>query len=174
MLYYTGIGSRTVPDDIVRMMRYIGKQLADKWTVRSGFADGADKAFCYGADKVNGPMENYLPWVGFNGAPLNDPRFICINNIKAKHIAEKHHSNWKACSPAARELHTRNVFQVLGSDLQTPSDMIVCWTPGASGSGGTGQAIRIARGYGIPVFDLASVSQQKALSEFVTQTEEGI
>ena len=48
----------------------------------------------------------------------------------------------------------RNALQVLGTDGQTPVDFIMCWTPNGSGSGGTGQAIRIARALNIPVFDL--------------------
>lgn len=177
MLYYAGIGSRATPDDVIEMMRSIGRQLADKWTVRSGFADGADKAFCFGAEEVEGPMENYLPWAGFNGAPLDDPRFIYMDDtnsdllFKAQMVAQKYHPNWPACSPAAKKMHTRNVMQVLGHDLQTHSDMVVCWTPRASGSGGTGQAIRIARAYGIPVFDIASEEQRVALCAFVEKME---
>lgn len=175
MLYYAGIGSRSTPDHIQASMQIIGKQLAERWTLRSGFADGADKAFAFGADEGNGYMQNYLPWIGFNGAPNNDSRFIFIDDpeimAKAGEIARKYHPNWAACSPAARNMHRRNVFQVLGHDLNTPSDMVVCWTPGASGSGGTGQAIRIARAYGIPVYDIADVQQQVALCEFVNKLE---
>ena len=35
------------------------------------------------------------------------------------------------------------------------SKFVICWTKNGKGTGGTGQAIRIAKGFGIPVFDLA-------------------
>ena len=120
-------------------------------------------------------MENYLPWQGFNGAPINDNRFIYVDDpdlmAAAGEIARKFHPNWAACSSAARNMHRRNVFQVLGHDLKTHSHMVVCWTPRGSGSGGTGQAIRIARGYGIPVFDLAIEEHKQKLVDFVALQE---
>ncbi len=45
-------------------------------------------------------------------------------------------------------------FQVLGSDLETPVSFVVCWTIGGKISGGTGQALRIAKDLGIPIFNL--------------------
>jgi hypothetical protein len=42
---------------------------------------------------------------------------------------------------------------VLGLDLETPSKFIICWTKNGKGQGGTGQALRIAKEYGIPIFD---------------------
>jgi hypothetical protein len=178
MLYYAGIGSRQTPDSVLLQMQSIGEQLADRWTVRSGFADGADKAFAFGADKVNGPMQNFVPWQGFNDAPNSreDGRFW-YHQMSAEHmneaynIARKYHPNWKACSEAAKKMHTRNVFQVLGPDLNTLSDMVICWTPNGSGSGGTGQAIRIARAYAIPVFDIAIEDNQRLLVDFVHKME---
>lgn len=177
MLYYAGIGSRSTPEDVLGMMTNIGQQLADVWTLRSGFADGADKAFAYGTEQADGKMENYLPWAGFNGAPDDDDRFIVMSQVansiwhQAYELSAKYHPNWEACSQAARKMHTRNVFQVLGHDLKTHSHMVVCWTPRGSGSGGTGQAIRIARAYGIPVFDLALEEHKQKLCDYVALQE---
>ena len=53
-------------------------------------------------------------------------------------------------------MHIRNVAQVLGNDLKDHSRFVVCWTKGGLGQGGTGQAIRIARKFCVPVFDLGS------------------
>lgn len=55
---------------------------------------------------------------------------------------------------ASAALISRNTYQILGHDGVDPSDAVLCWTPHGSGSGGTGQAIRIARHVGIPVVDL--------------------
>jgi hypothetical protein len=48
----------------------------------------------------------------------------------------------------------RNTHQVLGKDCMTPCHMIVCWTSDGKPSGGTGQAIRIAEYYRIPILNL--------------------
>ena len=59
-------------------------------------------------------------------------------------------------SHAAQRLHARNCFQILGAKLDTPVSDVVCWTPNGSGSGGTGQAIRLAEMMNIPVWDLGN------------------
>jgi hypothetical protein len=43
--------------------------------------------------------------------------------------------------------------------------MVVCWTPGARGRGGTGSAIRLARSREIPVHDLADVAARRHLGQ---------
>lgn len=48
----------------------------------------------------------------------------------------------------------RNGCQVLGLELDKPSNMVICYTPDGLPSGGTGQAIRIAESYRIPVINL--------------------
>ena len=169
MLYYAGIGSRQTPNDVLEEMKSIAYQLAvQNWTLRSGFADGADMAFTEGADAANGEMEQYIPWVGFNNSPKKDDRFICLEPDEEQYaIAEYFHPNWKACSPAAKKLHARNVNQILGRDLDTPSKMVICWTPNGKAGGGTGQAIRIANYYEVPIFDLALAETRDKLNEFL-------
>lgn len=169
MLYYAGIGSRQTPVDVLEEMKSIAYQLAQQnWTLRSGFAGGADMAFTEGADAIDGGMEQYIPWSGFNNAPRNDDRFICLEPSKEQlDIAEYFHPAWNKCSPAAKKLHARNVNQILGKDLDTPSKMVICWTPNGKAGGGTGQAIRIAQYYSVPIFDLALVETRDKLNEFL-------
>ena len=38
-------------------------------------------------------------------------------------------------------------------ELDIPSDFLICWTKDAREEGGTGMTIRIARDYGVPVFN---------------------
>ncbi|KKL28628.1 hypothetical protein LCGC14_2373270, partial [marine sediment metagenome] len=71
-------------------------------------------------------------------------------------MAAQFHPAWRACTPTARKFHARNCYQVLGNDLKTPADFIVCWTPNGKQIGGTGQALRIAREYKIPVINFGS------------------
>jgi len=45
-MYYSGIGSRSTPENILHMMGDVAYRLANKgWILRSGGADGADNAF---------------------------------------------------------------------------------------------------------------------------------
>lgn len=176
MNHYTGIGSRSTPVVILNLMAQLGRMLSKQnYILRSGHADGADQAFERGVDFDK--MQIFLPWPTFNNPPRysalvdEEPRgFIDTQGMhcekEAAEIAEKFHPNWGACSRGARSLHTRNVYQVLGHDLKTPSKFVICWTPGASRGGGTGQALRIAEDRKIPIFDLADeVSLRTVLSK---------
>jgi len=149
--YYAGIGSRETPKEIIELFESLGTYFAKKGLIlRSGGADGSDKAFENGCDKVNGEKEIYLPWSGFNGS---DSKLI-VSNPKAFEIAEKYHPYWFNLKQGAQKLQARNSHQVLGKDLETLSAFVICWTKKGKGSGGTGQAIRIAKAYNIPVFDM--------------------
>lgn len=148
--YYAGIGSRETPVDVLEYFTLIGALFALKGLVlRSGGAQGADKAFEVGCDRVNGLKEIYLPWKYFERSNSN----LIISDPKAYGIAEQFHPYWQNLSDGARKLQARNSHQVLGMDLETPSQFVICWTKDGKGSGGTGQAIRIANHYGVSVFD---------------------
>lgn len=167
-LIYAGIGSRETPSNIIDMMYYIADYLSPNWTLRSGYADGADMAFASEVMLRKGNFEMYIPWSGFNGAPRNDPRFIVPDfTPELMALAEKFHPAWNKCSYGAKKLHARNGCQILGRDLKTPVNMVVCWTPGGKGGGGTGQAIRIAKSLDIPIFDLAIENKINELKRFI-------
>lgn len=151
MRTYTGIGSRQTPEEVLALMSRIAARAAVLgYVLRSGGAPGADKAFEEGCDAGDGQKEIYLPWKGFNQNP--SPLF----NIspEALELAERFHPNWAVCSPAARKLHARNGYQVLGLDLKSPSQMLICWTKAGVPSGGTGQALRIAYSHSVRVYNL--------------------
>lgn len=148
--YYAGIGSRETPEEIIKIMIQIAESLGKKGVIlRSGAAEGADTAFEVGCDNVNGRKEIYLPWRGFG----NSNSTLIVKDSKAFELVEKYHPGYLRLSQGALKLQARNSHQVLGLDLNTPSDFIVCYTPKGKGSGGTGQALRIAKDYSIPVFD---------------------
>lgn len=145
---YAGIGSRRTPKEILDLMVQIGEWLARKgYTLRSGGADGADSAFERGCDKAKGAKEIFLPWRGFN----NNPSPLYTIDPVAMNMAAGYHPAWGRCSPGAQKLHARNVHQVLGKTLKSPVKFIVCWT---DGTGGTEQALRIARHLGIKIVNL--------------------
>lgn len=140
MTVYAGIGSRATPDNILGKMRNAGSWHASLgYILRSGGAIGADTAFEQGARSVTGQVEIYL---------ASD----CT--AEAEELSSKFHNNWDACSSYARRLHGRNAMIILGKNLDDPVDFVMCWTKGGYTVGGTGQAIRIANHYGIPVINL--------------------
>lgn len=179
----TGIGSRETPDDIMALMTRIGTACeAAGGRLRSGGAGGADLAFEAGwRDPAN--CEIYHPWRGFRpkigdtqvdieralgrkrpeygtGAPI-----ILGGEIleRAQDMAAAYHPNWDRCSSGARALHSRNMPQVMGAKLDHLSDIVVCWTPGGGATGGTGQAIRVARDRGVRVANLQRTDDRRAL-----------
>lgn len=158
MKHYAGIGSRETPKVIGQQMTEIAKLLASKdYVLRSGGADGADLDFEKGAGDLK---EIFVPWPGFNGS--DSKLFECSD--EAFIMAEKFHPRWNKLSAAGKKFMARNCYQVLGFDLKTPVEFIVCWTPNGGIEGGTGQALRIARDYKIPVFNL---QKEKALGELM-------
>lgn len=149
---YAGIGSRSTPLHVLDMMTNFASNMEKAgWTLRSGGADGADTAFEKGV-KATSHQEIFLPWRYFNE---NTSKRYEVS-WEAMEIAKQFHPAWHNCSSAAKKLHARNVHQVLGQFLDNPSKFVLCYTPNGSGSGGTGQAIRIAQFYKIPVFDLGN------------------
>lgn len=154
-LIYAGIGSRRTPEIVLAQMFSIAEQLSDSWVLRSGHADGADMSFEQGCISGNGKMEIYVPWFGFNGAPTDHEDYIRPKASKElAEYASRFHPAWDKCSDAAKLLHMRNVCQIIGLDGLTPATMVICYTKGGSGAGGTGQALRIAQAHNIPIFDL--------------------
>ena len=159
MRYYTGVGSRSTPTDILTTMTQFAKSIPT-WTLRSGHAKGADSAFELGAELI----DIYIPIIGFNQGYGNEYQLVTsLSNYQdAYDIAKEIHPAWNHCSRFAKLTHTRNVFQVLGNNLDTPSDLLVCWTPDGAeheseispSTGGTATAIALAIQNGVPVFNL--------------------
>lgn len=136
-------------------MRMVGKELGAKgWVLRSGGAEGADKAFENGFDTVNGLKEIYLPYKGFNKS--SSPRFhVCKEALQ---LASEIHPNWPACTSVARLLHARNTYQVLGQGLDRPSDVLLYWCEDEK-VGGTRTALKLAERWNVPRIKVITVEQ---------------
>lgn len=166
---YAGIGSRKAPlAQLERMTRAARRLAAMGYTLRSGAADGADLAFEAGAGEKK---EIFLPWKEFNGSTSS---FVSPSR-DAMDVAAAVHPAWSRLSPAAQKLQARNSHQILGEDLRTPCDFVICWTPDgaetekerAAATGGTGQAIALASRWGVPVFNFARPDAGERLHAFV-------
>jgi len=144
--YYAGIGSRATPKDIKRLMQRISRQLSCYgYTLRSGGAIGADRAF---ESAYYGEKEIFTP---------KDVTYRAIQNAKLFHPA------WDHVSPYAQLLLARNSQIILGGNLDKPVEFVVCYTPEAREIGGTGQAIRVAKGHNIRVHNLGYPEQVKLI-----------
>lgn len=150
---YVGIGARKTPEPVLRKMRQAATFLAREGCIlRSGGAKGADSAFEDGCDAVGGKKEIFLPWKGFNGNPSKHYG----TTREARILASRFHPNWEVIGPAGRDFHGRNCYQILGQDLETPAKFVLCWTDQGRIEGGTGQALRMALHYEIPIFNFGN------------------
>jgi len=146
--FYTGIGSREVYPYVFKMGMLIAQELANYgFILRSGGAEGMDTAFEQGCDAVDGRKEIYLPWKNFN----QNPSHLYSPSNLAFEYAAAFHPKWNQLSDGVKKLHARNSHQVLGFDLETPSRCVICYS---EGSGGTEQALRIAKEIDIPIINL--------------------
>lgn len=175
-MYYTGVGSRETPEEVMLLFVEVAKYLAKQgYILRSGCAKGADTAFEEGCDIAEGDKEIYLPWESFEGSSsklvishISTENLTAIETSKKAYtLASQFHPYWKNLSQGAKKLQARNGHQLLGKDLNTPSKFVLCWTPNGSGSGGTGQAIRIAKHYKIPVFDAGNYKLENLRKEIL-------
>ena len=145
---YAGIGSRQTPPEMLEKMTAIAYYLDRRgYVLRSGGASGADSAF----DKGSTKKEIYLPWRGFNGS---DSGLYDIPE-EAYKIASQILPEYSSCTDAIKRLKSRNMLQILGQDLNTPVEFVICWTQDGKLRGGTAAAIRLAYLREIRVFNLA-------------------
>jgi hypothetical protein len=150
-----GIGAQVTPMPALMAIEQVGMMLAMRGIKgRSGRAPGADTAFERGYTVINpalftafpGHVGHYLAW---------------------QDHASRYHPNWPACDETARKLHARNSAIICGPSLNEPVDAVVCWTNGGAVVGGTGQSLRVAAAYSIPVFNLAITGADAAFWCFV-------
>jgi hypothetical protein len=141
--YYAGIGSRQTPSTVCTVMTFIARKLEKQgYILRSGAAEGADTAFENGVAFTEN-TEIFYP------NDLNIPE-------RAFEIAAEIHPAWHMCNEFAKYCHARNILQVLGRNLQTPVDFVICWTVNGAKKGGTRTAIVLAEKLNIPVYNLAT------------------
>ena len=152
--FYSGIGARRTPPEVLRLMTRAAFALLKRgYVLRSGHAIGADTAFERGAGQA---AQIFLPAPGWRGSASTFHAAALGEGIwgRAREIAAAHHPAFATISRFVQDLHTRNVFQVLGPALESPSEFVLCWTADGEATGGTGQALRVAATYGVPVYNL--------------------
>jgi hypothetical protein len=126
----------------------LGRRLAELgFTLHSGGArkkDGtgisADTAFEQGCDEAQGPKRIFLPYKGFH----KSTSLLYTQCEDAEEMAHYYYHQPRITSQYILRLMARNCYQILGADLESPVDIVICWTKGGKVTGGTGQALRIA------------------------------
>lgn len=189
---YTGIGSRAITKYISRDLVEVAFVLAIRgYLHRAGGAIGSDWSYHFGAilahrflgnlgERV--PLESLtlalIPWEGFNSLSRRDAWVTDRIDKRAFELAKKYHGGWDKLSQAVRKLMARNVHQVLGLDLDSISEFVVAFTPdGVDGvtrkttqkTGGTGQAIRLAADYNVPVRNIGDSDVRKRMKAWVNE-----
>ncbi|QYC51529.1 hypothetical protein key_038 [Erwinia phage KEY] len=178
--YYTGIGSRKAPEPVTDIMSDLAVILYNLgYILRSGRAEASDYAFQRGAEfAMRQPMissntktrqEIYIPNERFNACfgnigAINPSKFK--NYREAELLMEDIHPAGRRLKGFAREAHIRNMYQVLGQDLNTPSDLVILWAKPKGQfevDGGTNSAFQLARLYKIPTFNLYKQEDKEAL-----------
>lgn len=164
---YAGIGSRQTPKEVIALMEKLGATMARQgFILRSGGAPGADQAFERGCDRAHGRKVIYLPWEKFEGN--KSPLFEVSE--EAMDIARQIHPAWDKCSDGVRRLLSRNVYQMLGLDLNYPARFAICWTDHSTG--GTDFALQIAEEYDIPFFNMADHDDDEVMTKLAQFIQE--
>lgn len=199
--YLTGIGSRKTPPEACELLYLLAAVLYSHGYIwRSGGAAGADEAieqgvldhphYKPGSSYGDVTLEVYLPWTAFEPVQGEEAKsenvkkgYLLSSRLPTYHQAQE----WATCfhpigdqlreKRGAFALHTRNVFQVLGQNLQTPSARVYCWAPPTSDelvTGGTRTAVKCAQLNRIPVVNLAKEASYTAIHRFVHRTFEAL
>lgn len=153
MAFYTGVGSRETPAEVISVMEDAAFRLARLgFTLRSGKAGGADEAFQVGMQKYYESLDNelqeeyrtrlaeiYIPWDGFASDndklwdlwdyPLNYTDYLMPDQKPVRDaLVEEIHPNFEALKRkrGAFALHSRNVHQVLGANVLEPRPSAFC------------------------------------------------
>lgn len=169
----TGIGTRKTDKQAFAMLYNIARRMAHQgWELRSGGAIGADTAWERGWDGFDA-KQIFLT----RGTSLVIAKNTACGHIsyygdiwlEAEDIASRIHPRWENLDEASQALHTRNVFQILGLDLQSKTDVVAAYAPPAGNSvkGGTATAFNLARAKGIPTFNLWTIDGQRQFFAFV-------
>lgn len=185
-MIYAGIGARKTPGHTLHSMDQVGAHMFNAGHIlRSGGAQGADRAFEIGADRARGLKRNarfgdvdaidipdlkeiYLPVKGWQGN--NSPHYTV--SWEAMEVAAHFHPRWDPLPTFVKLLMGRNSYQLLGLNLKTKADFVICWTPDGHIVGGTGQALRMAAYYEIPVINFGSLSLQQVNDRLMHILEE--
>jgi hypothetical protein len=155
------------------IIQAISQHMMDRgWDLSSGGAYGTDECFMtpYRAHpqrcqywSPGGRRENY--WQPMRPLYAELDAFDMAEDL----IGAAH---WNNLEDFGQRAHARNIHIVMGHDLDTPVDLVICWTPNGEAVGGTRTAIVLAEARGIPVFNVGDIHATTArLENIIEQVE---
>lgn len=161
----TLVGTRSPPNDISHLANTIGSILSNNGCInRTGGAIGMDSDFAklYNISLI----ENYRH---------KSDQIGCINVFELDNIdiaielISQIVPHYDFLSEEDKQLHIRNCYQVLGKDLKTPSDVLICYCKVIGGKpiGGTATAITLARKHNIKIYNLYFEKDKKYICELL-------
>lgn len=166
--YFALVGSREGPtEQDFKTIKEAGRLITEAgFGISSGDAIGTDRAFHEGCmESVNYHKLNHRIYVvDFNGNRYNRAKhyghFIDASKLEMRdeaiRLVQSVVPHFNYIKPYSQDLHTRNVYQILGSDLQTPVKALIYWAPPKGNlddeivKGGTNTALQLAKRYNIP------------------------
>jgi hypothetical protein len=193
---WTGVGSRDIPNRTTSMLMIQISHLLNETgaLLRSGRADGSDSVFelidPIGATSpayMYETKEIYIPWPNFQKTKYDrryefgeDPSITVFNDSTisdevyrmANKLVDYIHPNPKALKNGPRLLHCRNIPQVVGANLEEPSDVLLCYAPWSNSDktavkGGTNTAFQLARLLDVPILNLYDPEAYHSLNGFI-------
>jgi hypothetical protein len=181
MDYVTCVGSRDITILEAKIARYIGETLArNNYGMRSGLADGSDIHFYRGfiseiGTEVNNRFQMFMPRFYFKSFRHDGVSFYSITEmdiyLESIEIASTIHPRWTACQEWVKLLHARNIPQVLGPDLKSPSVYLI--TPNKEISpgrckGGTNTAFNLAFKRNIPILSYHGLTTKDEIDNLLS------
>lgn len=143
------------------------------WTLCTGAAQGADQFAAMHALEAGGSVELYLPWDRYEEAWVRQILVDYQGRVYARtylpdvdedwtQSVYQYHPNAQSLTQGAFKLHARNYGTIEGCKSVVALPKMTERNPE---NGGTGQGIRIARGLGIKLYNLAEVGTLAALKQ---------
>lgn len=176
---YAGIGDGKTPDDVLEQFSSIAARLSELgYSTRVTGEKPVSNYF----EKNSLEKELYLPWSPFEveGEKL-ESKFSKVTTqaieIMGEHYQAFKGKEWDELKPGVKKIISRNVHLLLGPELKTPVDFLICWTPcGAekrkdisARTWFSGPVISLAHAKRIPVFNLKNPDAMKRLNEFLEE-----
>lgn len=144
-MLYAGIGSRNINQRTFEALEALSRFLSfEGFRVRSGGAIGSDSAFQKGS---RGECDIFRP---------EDASPEAINE------ASKYANNFSGFKDYTKRLFGRNSQIILGEDLNSRVDFVICYTENPE-NGGTSHSLRIAKAHGIKIYNLFNFSDFRSL-----------
>lgn len=160
---YTGIGNRDITLSTAQTIADVATLLdTEDFVLRTGCARGSD--YYFRTSSHNCEVYDVAACQSYE------------NYKEAIEIAKMFHPYYKSLDSSSKKLHNRTSYQLLGRYLTEPSDFVLCYTRDGcengiqttKATGGSGQALRIACHYNIPVFNIRNNGWLVRLEEFIT------